>query len=52
MNRLSVLGWGEKIARRGKEKGPFFLLAIFSPFSPNKEPVHRLPDKLWVDSFS
>ena len=38
MIRLSILGWGEKIARRGKEKGerlstfPFSLLAIFSPF--------------------
>ena len=52
MIRLSILGWGEKIARRGKEKGerlstfPFSLLAIFSPFSQTDretEPDHRLP---------
>ena len=34
VNRPSVLGWGEKIARRGKET--FFLLAIFSPFPQTK----------------
>ena len=33
VNRPSVSVWGEKIARRGKEKAsPFSLLAIFSPF--------------------
>ena len=36
MNRLSVRGKCEKIARRGKGKGKFFTL------SPNREPVHRL----------
>ena len=36
MNRLSVRGKDEKIARIVKGKGEFFTL------SPNREPVHRL----------
>ena len=42
----------KKSRGEGRKRVLFFLLAIFSPFSTNKEPVHRLPDKLWVDSFS
>jgi len=35
VNRLSVLGKGEKIARRGKRT-----LDMFIALSPNKRPVH------------
>ena len=41
MNRLSVWGKGEKIARR--EKG-IPLLAIFSSPSKNREPVQMIPE--------
>ena len=52
MNRLSVRGKDEKIARIVKGKGEFFTL------SPNREPVHRLTKSMerwhrkYVSTFS
>ena len=42
VNRLSVWGKGEKIARKGKEKGAVLSLRDFFTLSSNRVPVHRL----------